>query len=137
MYNLMQHISKIKILKINRVSFISTRNVIKILSFIASSPIIINDGNITLIARSMATKRQFDTKNKKRKPKRKRYYNDTISSFDLSSITTENRKQNPNNITIAIEGCCYGKLNTICTLLQKHQVETNTNIDLLIICGDF
>lgn len=36
-------------------------------------------------------------------------------------------------ITVAIEGCCHGQLDTIySTILQR-----NSNVELLLVCGDF
>ena len=40
-------------------------------------------------------------------------------------------------LQIAVEGCCHGELDDIYATIRQLQEQQQTNIDLLIICGDF
>lgn len=43
----------------------------------------------------------------------------------------------PESISIAIEGCCHGELDTIYKRLEEHEKKTGQKVDLLLCCGDF
>lgn len=41
------------------------------------------------------------------------------------------------SISVAVEGCCHGELDTIYERLQQHEAKSGRKVDLLISCGDF
>lgn len=41
------------------------------------------------------------------------------------------------SITVAVQGCCHGELDTIYDTILQRQRQMGVRVDLLVICGDF
>jgi lariat debranching enzyme len=43
----------------------------------------------------------------------------------------------PRSLTVAVQGCCHGELDTIYSTILEAEARDGVHVDLLLICGDF